>query len=145
MKIQNFTLGETRMMQRNDANTPEDSTVLHASRVGARIIPLPDVKREHNAGHRTTSNDTIVIDETGRRVYSQPTAQPPSSKGDGTVYTKSPDWRDRKAVTLQEYARQKEDTGGKVKSTIDEMTTMTEETTNGLIRILQDLFSSPKK
>ena len=87
------------MIQRNlPSPDPSNPATLRAARIESRATPLSAIKSEHNARHRTKSQDRAQLAaalQTGEpsssgRIFEVPTAQ---RDGDGDfVYTKKPLW-----------------------------------------------------
>ncbi|KLO14396.1 hypothetical protein SCHPADRAFT_939584 [Schizopora paradoxa] len=89
---------ETRMLNRNSEASLPNAKILRASRIEAREEPVPSVKTEHDAHHRTFSEERAMTSEhssttSGKRVYEVPTAQ--RDGNNGHVYTKAPNWLDK--------------------------------------------------
>lgn len=86
------------MLNRNIDSSLPNTTTLRASRIETRAEPIPPVKTEHDAHHRTFSDERALAAEhstsaNGKRVYEVPTAQ--RDGRNGFVTTKAPDWHKR--------------------------------------------------
>lgn len=79
-------------MQRGEDSTRPGSTSFRASGVEARSKPVPPIKTEHDAHHRSYSEEARLIKDgsPARSGYEVPTAQRDGK--DGSVYTKAPAW-----------------------------------------------------
>lgn len=87
------------MIQRNFPSAdPANPATLRAARIEARTTPLLPIKSEHDAHHRTVSQDRaqmVARMEGGESVSTARTFEVPTAQraGDGeNVYTKKPLW-----------------------------------------------------
>lgn len=136
------------MFQRNfPSSDPANPTTLRAARIEARATPLQAIKSQHDAHHRTKSQDRAQIAALvnggdvapSARIFEVPTAQ---RDGDGdNVYTKKPLWYESGKLGLLKKRSSAGDGGAKEDGVVDDVVRGVEGMAEDVVEVVKNTFS----